>query len=44
MFLGSDIMFEVMQEMFIQLIGWIPLLFGLWFLFDLIGALLFGRR
>lgn len=37
-------MFEVMQEVFIQFIGYIPYIIGVWIIFDLLGSLLFSKR
>lgn len=37
-------MFEIFSQMFVQLITLIPLLIALYFLFDLIGGLLFNKR
>lgn len=37
-------MFEAMEVVLIEFIGYIPYLFGVWVVFDLIGSLLFSRR
>lgn len=28
----------------VQLVGWIPFVFGIWLLFDFIGSLLFNKK
>lgn len=37
-------MFDLVVQMFVQLIGLIPTVFGVYILFDLIGTLLFGTK
>ena len=37
-------MFDIATDLMAQLIGYIPLVFALYILFDLIGGLLFDRR
>lgn len=37
-------MFEVMEQMLVQLIECIPVIFGVYLLFDFIGGLLFNKR
>lgn len=37
-------MFECMEQMFIQLVQYIPPLIGIYFVFDFTGSLLFGKR
>ena len=37
-------MFDIFIQMFVQLIELIPLLIGLYFLFDMVGGLLFNKR
>ena len=37
-------MFECAQQMLIQLIGAMPILIGVYILFDLIGNLFFGKK
>ena len=37
-------MFECAQQMLIQLIGAMPVLIGIYILFDLIGNLFFGNK
>lgn len=36
-------MFEICKTMLIQLIDWIPGIFGIYIMFDFIGSLLFGK-
>lgn len=37
-------MFEVCETMLIQLINCIPVIFGVYLIFDFVGSLLFGRN
>ena len=37
-------MFEVCETMLIQLINCIPVVFGVYLIFDFVGSLLFGRN
>lgn len=37
-------MFEVCETMLIQLIKCIPVVFGVYLIFDFVGSLLFGRN
>lgn len=37
-------MFEIIEEMLIKLVDYIPYLFGLYLMFDLIGGLLFNKK
>lgn len=37
-------MFEVCETMLIQLIDCIPVVFGVYLIFDFVGSLLFGRN
>lgn len=37
-------MFEICEQMLIELVDYIPGLFGLYLIFDLIGGLLFKER
>ncbi len=37
-------MFEISEQFMVQLVNIIPYLFGLYVLFDLMGALLFNKR
>ena len=37
-------MFEVCETMLIQLIDCIPVIFGVYLIFDFVGSLLFGRN
>lgn len=37
-------MFQIIEQMLVQLAQMIPSLFGLYVLFDLIGGLLFNKR
>lgn len=37
-------MIEIVEQMLVQLISCLPVFFGIWLLFDLIGGLLFGKR
>lgn len=37
-------MFEIISEWLIALINILPFLVGLYFIFDLVGSLLFGKR
>lgn len=36
-------MFEICESMLVQLIKCIPVLFGVYLIFDFIGSLLFGK-
>lgn len=37
-------MFDLVVQMFVQLIDLIPVVFGVYILFDLIGTILFGTK
>lgn len=37
-------MIEIVEQMLVQLVNTLPVWFGLWLLFDLLGGLLFGKR
>lgn len=37
-------MFEIAIQFMVQLVNYIPAVFGIYVLFDLIGSLLFGRN
>lgn len=37
-------MFEVCETMLVQLIKCIPVIFGVYLIFDFVGSLLFGRN
>ncbi len=37
-------MFEAMEMVLIEFIGYIPYIIGVWVVFDLIGSLFFSRR
>lgn len=37
-------MFEVAVQFMVQMVGFIPAVFGIYILFDLLGSLLFGKN
>ena len=37
-------MFEIAIQVMVQLVNYIPAVFGIYVLFDLMGSLLFGRN
>lgn len=37
-------MFEICEQFLVQLINCMPVLFGVYMLFDFVGSLLFGKR
>ena len=37
-------MFEAMEIVLIEFIGYVPYLLGIWVIFDLTGSLLFSKR
>lgn len=36
--------FEVTEQMLVQLVNLMPAIFGIYLLFDLLGSLLFGKK
>ena len=37
-------MFDICEQFLVQLIDCMPVLFGVYLIFDLLGSLLFGRK
>lgn len=37
-------MFDIFTQMFVDLVSYIPVIFALYVIFDLIGGLLFNKR
>lgn len=37
-------MFDIAIQFMVQMVGFIPAVFGLYIIFDLLGSLLFGKK